>query len=171
MLYRVMLQQFRKSLVTVAAVLLLVSMPACTHSAPDITRISLQRTACFGICPVYTVAIYPDGLVEFHGERFVESEGDFRHRVDPDAFARLAAFAADMDFFGLQEEYRFQTGPGGERIVVSDLPSRITTVEKSGRSKSVLNYFGGPELLAEFETLIDQLSGTARWIGQRSPSL
>src|SRR5947209_16055953 len=31
--------------------------------------VELQRTSCFGSCPVYTVRIHADGLVNWRGER------------------------------------------------------------------------------------------------------
>ncbi|MCP5346229.1 MAG: DUF6438 domain-containing protein [Gammaproteobacteria bacterium] len=152
-------------------VVLLLALTTCHTEPSEVTSISLQRTACFGICPVYAVTIYSDGLVEFHGERFVESAGDFQYRIEQEDFASLAAFAEQIDFFSLDTEYRYKTGPNGERIAVSDLPSRITTVEKAGESKTVLNYFGGPEALTAFENLIDQLARTADRIGSTAPSL
>ena len=45
--------------------------------------ITLQRTACFGACPVYTVSIYADGTVAYNGERFVEVEGTQTGSIDP----------------------------------------------------------------------------------------
>ena len=37
--------------------------------------ITLERTACFGVCPVYKLTIYGDGRVLYDGIRFVRTEG------------------------------------------------------------------------------------------------
>jgi hypothetical protein len=142
------------------------ALQACAQSGSSINQISLQRTACFGACPIYTVSIYPDGLVEFHGERFVQSLGDFSARVDPANFTELANFADRLGFFELEEEYRVRREPDGSVVAVSDLPSRITTLVREDRTKSVLNYFAGPDELERFELLIDELTNSARWIGR-----
>ena len=154
-----------------AVVLFSLWLSGCAQSTASVSSISLQRTACFGACPVYTVTIYPDVLVEFHGERFVESVGDFSHRVSPENFDRLVEFTTGIDFWALSEEYRYKTAEDGSIIAVSDLPSRIVTVRGGEQVKTVLNYFGGPAELDQFELLIDQLAGSSRWIGERRPSL
>ena len=38
-------------------------------------RIQLQRTACYGWCPAYSVEISGDGTVLYFGERFVATKG------------------------------------------------------------------------------------------------
>jgi len=149
-----------------AMIVLTVSLHSCAQADSSVNKISLQRTACFGVCPVYTVSIYPDGLVEFHGERFVASTGDHTASVSPDNFQRLAAFANNINFFLLDDEYRVRREPDGTVIAVSDLPSRITTVVKDEQEKSVLNYFAGPQQLEQFELMIDELTGSSRWIGE-----
>ena len=148
---------------------LMISLQSCAQSEHSISKISLQRTSCFGTCPVYTVVIYPDGLVEFSGERFVESLGDYSSNVNPESFQRLAEFANAIDFFQFEDEYRVGREPDGTVIVVSDLPSRITTVIKDNQEKSVLNYFAGPDQLTKFEELIDELTESAQWIGEADP--
>jgi hypothetical protein len=34
----------------------------------NLTGVELQRTACLGICPVYTLQVWGNGLVTYHGE-------------------------------------------------------------------------------------------------------
>ena len=148
---------------------LLLQSTSIAQTTGQISSISLQRTACFGVCPIYTVTLYPDGQVEFNGERFVESVGPQSARIEPEGFNRLVAFAERIGFFSLDDEYRYQLGPDGSLIAVSDLPSRITTIARGDQSKSVLNYFGGPDELETFENLIDEIAGTSRWIGEVRP--
>ena len=54
---------------------------ACSLAAPAPTPdyaslvITLERTACFGTCPIYKLTVYGDGRVEYEGERFVTVTG------------------------------------------------------------------------------------------------
>ncbi|RKX65008.1 MAG: hypothetical protein DRP41_03740 [Thermodesulfobacteriota bacterium] len=42
--------------------------------------ITLERTPCFGCCPVYKIKVYSSGLVEWEGIDFVDKGGkDSRH--------------------------------------------------------------------------------------------
>jgi hypothetical protein len=158
--------KLRDRLILVVILMGLSALQACAQSHESVSRISLQRTACFGVCPVYSVSIYPDGLVEFHGERFVAAVGEYSHSVNPANFDRLAQFAREIDFFSFAAEYRVRVEADNSITAVSDLPSRITTVETETERKSVLNYFAGPQELEDFENLIDQLTDSARWVGQ-----
>lgn len=135
----------------------------------SITQISLERTRCFGTCPVYKVAIHADGLVEFHGELFVAAIGDYTATVAAENFETLAEFAEQIDFSNLDEEYRFGRTEDGSIIAVSDLPSRITTIYRGEDAKSILNYYNGPEVLEQFELLIDELTDSVGWVGSQTP--
>ena len=129
----------------------------------EITQISLERTVCFGTCPVYKVTIHADGAVEFHGERFVALIGDFESSVNADQFEKLEAAVEQINFVDLEDEYRFHIGPDNSRATVSDLPSRIVTVNWENMTKSVLNYFGGPDELEVLESLIDEVTTVSQW--------
>src|SRR6185436_11964809 len=48
---------------------------AQTPGVPPDTSIRLERTACFGECPVYVVTIDARGNVTFEGRHFVRVEG------------------------------------------------------------------------------------------------
>ncbi len=157
--------------VCTALVLIAFSLSTCAQSNSSISQISLQRTACFGACPVYTVSIYADGLVEFHGERFVDFPGNYTGRVDPANFTELTNFADRLNFFDLAEEYRVRREADGTVVTVSDLPSRIIKVIAGERVKSVLNYFAGPAELEQFELLIDSMTNSAQWTGRTNPNL
>ena len=43
--------------------------------------ISLERTPCYGTCPIYKMEIFSDGSAFYHGERFVDRIGDYEFSV------------------------------------------------------------------------------------------
>ena len=51
--------------------------------------ITLERTACFGTCPMYKVTIASDGAVTFQGQRFTKTIGTAKGKITADEF-RLA---------------------------------------------------------------------------------
>ena len=43
---------------------------------------SFHQGVCFGQCPVYTLDVYPNGLLVYRGERFTERPGTWEKSVD-----------------------------------------------------------------------------------------
>jgi len=148
----------------ISALAVLIPGYASAQIDGEITQISLQKTACFGTCPVYKVTIHADGAVIFHGERFVASIGEFESSVNAGQFEILVDAIKQINFWDLDEAYRFKLGPDNSRTTVSDLPSRIITVDRESMTKSVLNYFGGPDELEALESLIDEIAAVSHWI-------
>lgn len=120
---------------------------------PTITEITLERTACFGFCPIYKVILRSDNTATYIGERFVERQGTYKAYISN--FEYLAKIIEARRYFSLRNSY---TAP------VTDLPSAITSVVRNGKRKTIDNYANsGPIELWEIETLIDGLIANARW--------
>src|SRR6185312_15457781 len=122
--------------------------------------ISLERYACFGTCPVYTLTIHDDGRFEYHGARFVKLEGDISGFLTLGQVKRLERAFADAGYFTLADRYI------EERL--TDMPTAITSYRQGNRVKSVEHYYGDdhvPAALGKLEDQIDDIVGTDRWIG------
>jgi hypothetical protein len=117
--------------------------------------VELQRTRCFGPCPVYTVRICADGRVLWHGATNVELRGDAESHV-PAADARK-----------LIEQFRakgFWTLPAEYPPLATDFPGEITTVSIGPDTKHVADNAGNPPAwLLELDNEIDSLADTHRW--------
>jgi hypothetical protein len=140
---------------------------AAMAQEPDVppdALIRLQRTSCFGPCPIYTVTIDARGTVTFDGERFVRVVGRKTTQISTSTVAALLARAARIRFFEMRDAYRAVENPDGTVTMVSDLPTTIVTVTINGRTKSVDDYLAAPDSLAEFERAIDAAAGTKRWV-------
>lgn len=123
--------------------------------AADIIEIRLQRTSCFGSCPVYTVTLHRDGTARYRGEQFVERVGEYEGRVGRTAFDALAELAVARHFFEL--------GPFYE-MLATDLPSTITTVVTRSDVWTVSDYGGaGPAALRDLERAIDIVAERIPW--------
>lgn len=132
---------------------------------PD-TVISLERTECYGTCPVYRVTVSGDGSVVFKGIRFVATEGLARDTLSPAQVAELVEAVERSGVFdvevprGLEECPRWAT----------DNPSAIFFVRLGERERRVSHYLGcrgfeGEDELRELARTIDRVTDVARWIG------
>jgi Domain of unknown function (DUF6438) len=129
----------------------------------DITTITLERTRCFGVCPVYQLTIHRSGKVEYEGKAHVWEEGRRTGRISGKDFEKLAKKIDEINFFNLKDRYDGKN-PDGSGATVTDLPTTKTSVTRGNRTKTVENYFRGPKGLKELEDLIDELTKSAEWI-------
>lgn len=115
-------------------------------------EIVLERTACYGTCPIYTVSILGNGTVTYRGEQFVKTVGIQKYDIPAGDVEELVALIYQKNFFALRDRYE---------VGATDMPTVITTVRVGDEIKSVENYGGaGPAQLREIEQKIDELSNS-----------
>src|SRR4051812_43917277 len=105
-----------------------------TPGGADATVITLERTGCFGPCPIYRVTLQGDGTVIFEGKRFVKSTGTFTAHVAPEQVRRLVEDFKKVDYFSLRDKY--VTRADGCQEWWTDNPSAITSLKVEGKQKS-----------------------------------
>jgi hypothetical protein len=133
-------------------------------SNKDVT-ITLERTGCFGTCPVYKLTIQADGSVTYQGNDFVRVRGLQHSKIEPAAVQRLVQAFLDAHYFDLLDDYEAFKGPDGiERTEPGDLPTFYTSLAIANRSKTIKDHFGAPKELSELEDKIDAIVGSKRWI-------
>ena len=121
---------------------------------------SLQRTACLGRCPMYTVTVLRDGTVQWEGKRFVKVVGKAAAKLTPATIAKLIDAFERADYFARKDRY--------VRYDVTDHPSALTSFDDGKRKKTIAHYHGdrsAPQALDVLEEEIDEIVGTSRWIG------
>jgi acetamidase/formamidase len=140
--------------------------PTGNQNASD-DQITLERTACFGTCPIYTLTIKSDGSVTFNGKRFTKTTGAANGKITQADFRALVSEFEKINYFSLPDAY----APGTKECprMVTDMPSANTSIRLSGRAKSVAHYYGcGTEgalpKLTALETKIDEVAGAQKWI-------
>lgn len=122
---------------------------------PDSLFARLQRTACFGRCPIYTLSVYESGYVEYLGEKWVDKEGRYAARVDQSKLERLMVMAKEVNFFQLDHQY--------DSKYVTDLPSTITTIKGKNEFQIVVSRYEAPENLNQFNRNFDDLFQDLNW--------
>ncbi len=140
--------------------LALACAPTGTAQAPNgAVEITLSRSACYGFCPDYTVAITGEGEVRYVGRAFVNVVGEARASIPPAEVAALLARFDAIGFARLRDQYRAQ---------ITDNPTTVITLTRNGASKRVEDYVGTavgmPESVRELQNEIDRVAGTARWV-------
>ena len=148
---------------------LALGLAACPTVAqePDVppnAMIRLQRTSCFGPCPIYTVTIDARGTVTYEGERFVRVVGHRTAQIDQAVVAALLSRVERIRFFQMRDAYRVVEHPDGTVSMVTDRPTKFVSVTVNGRTKRVEDYVAAPDSLVELEREIDAAAGTKRWV-------
>jgi Domain of unknown function (DUF6438)/Ankyrin repeats (3 copies) len=157
-----------------ALVAVATSFPASPNAAqaiPDDFVIKLERTSCYGPCPIYMVSIDGNGKVTYEGRKFVRVEGRQSDNIPAGRVAALVSTVNRIRFFELNDEYRFIRNADGTTTSVTDLPTTFVTVTQGGRTKRIEDYVGAPEPLHQLEKEIDEAARTKRWISLDDPTL
>ena len=111
-------------------------------------ELSLERTPCFGKCPVYLAHFdLSKKELTYEGRKFVDQEGVQTFQLQNSDVLLIQNQLKEVDFLAFADQY---DGP------VSDLPSCITTLTIDGEQvKQVTNRLEAPEKLIAFERLLD----------------
>jgi hypothetical protein len=129
---------------------------ACTFAS---AVVSLQRGACFGKCPVYTVRVASDGRVDLSGVKVKAAP-----KISPGAARGLACDMIRHGFFGLSSRYQ---------MCATDHPTYVTTLVVDGRTHSVERNAANtmcppamraPGWLPAMEDRIDAVAGTRKYV-------
>jgi hypothetical protein len=147
----------------VLAVLGALAFSACapveTPAAEGPVMITLTRSMCYGFCPAYRVTISSDGEVTYVGERFVHAVGERRGTIPRADVERLLRRFDEARFDQLRDSYRAE---------VTDLPTTTITLERNGRSKTVVDYgglsAGMPRAVRDLQDEIDRVANTGQWV-------
>ncbi|SRR6266545_2439426 len=137
---------------------------AIPQNVPQDLMITLERTSCFGICPVYKLTITADGAVVFEGRRNVKQEGTtIRSAISQERLKQLMAEFDRVRFFSLETNYSKDLRRCG-----TDSPSAFTSIRINGKSKRIKHYLicREPKFkeITELENKIDEIVNTAQWL-------
>ncbi|HEY7180269.1 MAG TPA: DUF6438 domain-containing protein [Blastocatellia bacterium] len=138
---------------------------------PKDLMITLERTGCFGACPIYKLTITADGKVVFKGGRFVKQEGATKKSaISQERLKQLIAEFERVQFFSLEDDYVTNRRVCDE--LWTDNPSAFTSLRINGKSKTIKHDYGcrGPKVpkeLTELENKIDEIANTEQWLPDR----
>lgn len=121
----------------------------------NVSEISLERTMCYGPCPVYKVTFRSDGRAIFEGKGHVDKLGKYIGDIDERDFERLVKLLERLDFMSLDDNYS---------IPIEDNAHIITTIIHNDKTKTVDNYAdAGPMEIWTVEKVIDGIIDDIYW--------
>lgn len=143
-------------------------------------RITLERTACLGDCPVYRVTIHGNGKVDWEGIDNVAAMGrlDGKSVVSREKLEQLARQVDDARFFDRNQFGEIEQDPicstAGSTTTCSfsahycsDTTHAKITVSRNGRTKAIDNdHCDDKPGIDELEETVDQLAGSLELIGR-----
>ncbi|UCD09975.1 MAG: hypothetical protein JSU79_04865 [Dehalococcoidales bacterium] len=150
-------------LVLLVACLTLTGLAACNTEKEtldlDGVIITLERTACYGFCPIYSLTIHGDGTVIYEGKDFVETVGRVETVISTEKVEQLISEFEKVNYDSLKDTYTEKT--------ITDAPSVITSITRNGKTKTIEHYhgdFNAPEELTNLEDKIDEIVNSEQWI-------
>jgi hypothetical protein len=127
---------------------------------PRTVSITMERTPCFGSCPVYRLELAGNGKVAYDGRGFVKERGQREATVPAADVQALAKEIESAGYFTFRDHYP----PNA-----TDNPSVITSVTIDGRTKRIEHNLSARSAPAALEALylrIDEVAGSKQWVGE-----
>tara|TARA_B100000674_G_scaffold318744_1_gene265333 strand:+ start:1441 stop:1860 length:420 start_codon:yes stop_codon:yes gene_type:complete len=106
--------------------------------------ISLQRTACFGECPIYKFEIYSSGDCIYYGEKFVNKIGEYKFQLKKKDIDIIISMSKEINFKKMDNRYT---------SLITDLPTTYIKI----KNKKIIDYSDAPKELKDLEKLIDEI--------------
>lgn len=131
------------------------------------TRVMLERTECYGSCPVYSLSIAGDGTVAYVGKKYVNVKGPASKQLPISDVQALVDQMLQADYFNLSVP---EDCPAG---VYTDAPGATTSLTLKGRTHTVYHYYGNacaPAGLRPLEDAIDTRADSTAWLECDTPS-
>jgi hypothetical protein len=104
--------------------------PPRDDAATGITGITLERTPCYGSCPVDTLELRVDGTALYTGKENTDRIGQFTGTLQKREFDKLALWLVTEGVFELNTSY------GTPNV---DSPAQVIRIVRGGKSKWVVN--------------------------------
>lgn len=119
---------------------------------------SLEKTPCYGTCPVYKFVIYKNGTGFYNGMQYVDNEGKYKHNNLDDQKKAIINYANQIDYFQLASKYP------EDKKAPSDFSQTITRLSIEQKNQKVVNKgMGAPEQLKQFEAFADSILKEVDW--------
>lgn len=156
------------------------------------TQLSLkmERSGCYGRCPIYDLTIQPDGKVTFEGKFYTETKGKAEDKLSEEQLKRLINEIEKSNFFSFDDIYNYDSKNCPS--IATDMATVTLFIELNGNKKTITHYWGCwinqfpkennpanvkvekdyspqvfPPQLYNLENKIDEIIETKRWVGER----
>ena len=119
--------------------------------------VSLQRTPCFGQCPVFKIQLFNDGQALYEGKAHCKRVGIYKSVASFELMKTIQQKAILINYLSLNERY-----PKGESMI-TDIPTTISYVKVGTDSKMIYNNYDAPRELVDFEHWLELQFEALNW--------
>jgi hypothetical protein len=127
-------------------------------SISDEDFLEVHQLPSYSNGPVYTVRLYGDGRLVWHGEKVVNSVGDASDNINVAQAKALIAEARHRGFGGLCDEYVMRGFDGGISVTTLRIGGQVKVVSNAGPSNA-------PSWLYKLQGQIAALNSVSKLIG------
>lgn len=120
---------------------------------------TLERTGCYGECPVYRLTVNKDGSVVYVGTRWVKALGRKEYKISEAQLAELQTAFDRANFLQLRDY---------DRVENTDDDWALLSLYRGATPKRVRHYHGdnsAPLALSVLEDEFDRIVGSGRYVG------
>ena len=114
----------------------------------------MEKTPCFGRCPVYILKIYANGNAVLTGKQNLDKIGDYKKNIGGEKVKELVSAFEAAGFFKMEDQYLSKA---------TDLPTTWVTFRNNGKSKKIRDYHNAPQELKELEQMLHELTEQDGW--------
>ena len=118
-------------------------------------NLKMDKGACFGSCPVYSLEIDHQGNALYEGKRFTEKSGLHKYKLSKDQFKQVNDQLALMNFFALQDNFKSN---------VADLPTVTIAHTHKGLSKSISGKDTRPKRVLDLQKILEDIAQSDGWV-------
>ena len=118
--------------------------------------VSLSKSMCFGVCPVYDFTLYKNGQATYEGKENVKRIGSYKAQMSSVEINSLLEGISSLGYFSLEDEY--------DNKSVTDLPSTITYLNFDGKEKQVLCRYECDKRAQDVNKMIESTIESINWI-------
>lgn len=117
--------------------------------------VEMGKSACFGTCPVYTLKVFDNGRVEYHGVIHTNKMGVYSRQL------------TENDFYPLVRELRATKLEQYDDLYTSgatDFPMTTITHHQGDSAKTVKGDFERPEAVQNLEKTLTAIADSGEWV-------
>jgi hypothetical protein len=140
----------------------------CAACTPSLTRINLNgipekitmdKGACLGNCPVFKLTIYENGIAAYLGERNTDRTGLYYKKLEKKEWEQLLAGFRETNLWQFNDIYR------GDFMDQQSQTVSITFFDQ-GSSKKVMGKSSRPEAVRALERRLDAIVRADGWVAR-----
>lgn len=117
--------------------------------------ITLEKTPCYGFCPIYLANIYSNGNIHFLPSKNTKVKVPSKSKITKDQLDEITKKADAINFWELNDIY--------DNKNVTDLPSSILSIKSKDKIKKIKIRHGAPKPLIELLKLVENAVITAQY--------